>query len=213
MSATILLIRHGETAWNREKRFRGMHDVPLNDLGRHQAGLLATALSGRVIDAAYTSPLIRARQTAAIALAGRDIEPIVEDGLKDIDYGLWTGLTDDEVARRWPAEHEAWITKAAEAQIPGGEMLRAVYDRAFAAMEAIASRYVGRTVALFAHRVVNKLLVLGALGLELDRFPLIRQDNCCVDEFERIDCGYVIRSINDVGHIRQADAELLGEDF
>ena len=109
MPTDVLLIRHGETAWNRGKIFRGTHDVPLNDNGRAQGAALAEALRNRRIDAAFTSGLSRARETAEIVLAGRNVAAVIEDGLCDFDYGDWTGLAEREVARRYPAEYGAWL--------------------------------------------------------------------------------------------------------
>ena len=135
---TVLLIRHGETEWNRRKIFRGIRDVPLNENGRSQARTLADALLPRKIDVAFTSPLSRARETAEIALSGRGIEITVEERLKDFSYGDWTGL---------------------------------------------------------------------------ERFPFILQENCSLNEFERRRNGYVIRAINDTGHIRRGGGEVLAADF
>jgi broad specificity phosphatase PhoE len=213
MAATIVLIRHGETAWNRKKVFRGTYDIPLNDNGRRQAELLAGALQRYKIEAAYTSPLSRARETADIALQNRDIEAVPEPGLIDFSYGDWTGLEEADVAKRWPDEHHAWITRPETLRVPGGDTLAEVHEKAFGAMEEIAVRHDGQTVALFAHRVVNKLLVLGALGLELRRFGFIRQDNCCTNEFERTNDGYVIVSLNDTSHLRRDGVKVLTADF
>lgn len=213
MATTILLIRHGETAWNRGKIFRGTHDVPLNDNGRAQGQLLAEALHGWQIDAAYCSPLSRARQTAEIALAGRNVEIVDDERFKDFSYGDWTGLEEAEVARRWPEEFAAWTSRPNSLRVPGGDTLQEVFDRAFAALEDIASQHQDQTVAIFAHRVVNKLLVLAVLGLAPARFAFIRQDNCCVNEFERTEAGYVICSLNDTSHIRQSGTDLLKADF
>ena len=213
MSTTILLVRHGETAWNREKIFRGVHDVPLNENGRAQARHLARALASRRVDVAYSSPLSRARETAEIALAPHGIEALAHPGLADFNYGLWTGLRDDVVAQKWPEEHARWTTEPHLAHPPEGDTLRTVFERAFGCVEALVRQHEGRTVALFAHRVVNKLLVLGMLGLGLARFPYIRQDNCCVNEFEWAAGEYVVVSLNDVSHVRRAGAALLKEDF
>ena len=213
MSTTILLIRHGETEWNRDKRFRGTHDVPLNDNGRRQADLLGEALRGRQIDAAYTSPLSRAVETAERALAGHQVEPMVDERLLDFCYGDWTGLPDAEVARRWPREHEAWTHRPHTVRPPAGNTLEEVYKAAFGAMEQLAEKRDDRTVALFAHRVVNELLVLGVLGLAVDRFGFIRQDNCCLNEFRRVEGGYVVIALNDTSHLRQAGAGVLTDDF
>ncbi len=213
MSTSILLIRHGETAWNRGKIFRGMYDIPLNENGRIQARHLAKALALRQIDAAYTSPLSRSRETAQIVLESHGIEAIVHEGLKDFNYGQWTGLEEGEVARRWPEEHTHWIITPHEIRPPDGDTLQEVFDRAFGAVEEIAQKHDGQTVALFAHRVVNKLLVLGMLTLGVERFPFIRQDNCCLNEFERTEKGYIVISLNDTNHIRQSGTDLLKADF
>ncbi|MBN1675528.1 MAG: histidine phosphatase family protein [Kiritimatiellae bacterium] len=213
MATTFLLIRHGETAWNRGKIFRGAHDVPLNENGRRQARLVRDALQARAIDAAYTSPLSRAGETAAIVLAPHGVTPGICEGLLDFDYGDWTGKEDGEVARRWPAEHAAWTAKPHTLRVPGGDTLQAVFDRAYGAMEAAARTHTGQTVALFAHRVVNKLLVLGALGLGLDRFPFIIQGNCCINEFVRTGRGYEVHALNNTAHLQGPDVELIAADF
>jgi len=213
MSTTILLVRHGETAWNREKIFRGVYDVPLNENGRAQARHLARALAARRVDVAYSSPLSRARETAEIALAPHGIQALTHAGLLDFNYGQWTGLRDDVVAQRWPEEHARWTTEPHLAHPPEGDTLGAVFERAFGCVEALVREHKGRTVALFAHRVVNKLLVLGMLRLGLERFPYIRQDNCCVNEFEWAAGEYVVVSLNDVSHIRGSGTALLEADF
>jgi broad specificity phosphatase PhoE len=213
MPTTILLIRHGETAWNREKIFRGVYDVPLNENGRAQAGHLAEALASRRIDVAYSSPLSRARETARIVLEPHGMAAAVHEGLRDFNYGEWTGLREEQVASKWPEEHARWLAEPHKARPPGGDTLQEVFDRAFASLEEVARQHAGETLALFAHRVVNKLLILGMLTLGAERFPFIRQDNCCVNEFERTAKGYVLVSLNDTAHIRQVGTQLLKADF
>jgi broad specificity phosphatase PhoE len=213
MSTTLLLIRHGETAWNREKIFRGVYDVPLNENGRTQARHLAKALTSRKIDVAYSSPLSRARETAQIVLEPHGIEATVHEGLRDFDYGQWTGLQDHVVVSQWPKEHARWMSTPHQACPPDGDTLQIVFDRAFDAVEEIAQKHAGQTIALFAHRVVNKLLVLGMLTLGLERFAFIRQDNCCLNEFQHTAQGYVVTGLNDTSHIRQGGTDLLKADF
>lgn len=213
MSTTILLIRHGETAWNCKNVFRGTYDIPLNDNGRKQAHLVAEALQRHQINAVYTSPLARARETAELAFDGQRIDVVPEDGLIDFSYGDWTGLEETDVEKRWPEEYEAWITRPETLRVPGGNTLEEVYRKSFDAMEEIAEKHDGQAVAVVAHRVVNKLLVLGALGLELSRFGFIRQDNCCTNEFHRTQDGYVIVSLNDTSHLRREGVKVLIADF
>jgi len=213
MPATILLVRHGETAWNRDKIFRGTHDIPLNDNGREQARLAAGALTLCNIDFAYTSPLSRTAETARIVLEPHNIKASVHEGLIDLDFGNWTGWKDEDVAEKWPEEHAVWGSRPDSLRIPGGETLKEVFDRAFGCMEEVAEKHDNKTVALFAHRVVNKLLVIGALGLGLDRFPFIMQGSCCINRFVRTEKGYIVDFINHTVHISNAGADLMKEDF
>ncbi len=213
MPTTIFLVRHGETVWNRDKIFRGTSDIPLNHNGREQAKLAAKALKSCEIDFAYTSPLSRAVETARIVLEPHNIEASVHEGLLDLDYGDWTGRKDTDVAKKWPEEYTAWNSRPDSLRIPGGDTLKEIYDRAFGCIEEITQKHDNQTVALFAHRVVNKLLLIGTLGLGLDRFLFIMQGNCCINRFERTEGGYIIDYINDTSHIRNARTELLKEDF
>ena len=213
MSTKILLIRHGETAWNRSQIFRGTYDIPLNENGRKQARLAAESLKDAQIHAAYTSPLSRARESADLVTETHGIAPVIHEGLIDMDYGQWTGKEDSEVAKRWPQEHTKWTTHPHTARPPGGATLEDVFQNSFSAMEELAQKHDGQTIALFAHRVVNKVLILGALSLGLDRFPYIIQGNCCINELERIQGGYLIHCINDVSHIKKAGTDLLEADF
>jgi broad specificity phosphatase PhoE len=213
MRTELFIIRHGETDWNRESIFRGIYDIPLNEIGRQQARLAAEALAGEQLNAAYTSPLSRAVETAAIVLESHGLTAVPIDGLMDFNYGDWTGLRDDVVAERWPQERAQWMEEPHALHVPGGDTLDEVFQRAFGAMEAIAVEHDGHSVALFAHRVVNKLLILGALGLNLDRFPFILQGNCCINHFIRTDEGYLIERLNDTSHILNAGTSLIEADF
>lgn len=213
MAVNIVLVRHGETAWNRNKIFRGTYDIPLNETGQAQAKLLAKVFRKRRIDAVYSSPLSRAYQTAEIALSHHQIEPVIVEEFIDINYGDWTGKEDSAVEKQWPREHAIWNNEPQKAHIPGGEALRTVFNRAFEAMECIAAKHKDQTVAIFTHRVVNKLLVLGALGLELSHFKCIMQDNCCLNEFIRTETGYLIQCINNTSHITDSSVDLLTADF
>ena len=213
MSTTFLIIRHGETAWNRGEIFRGTYDVPLNENGKQQARLAAHPLACLEISAAYTSPLSRAKASAEIVAESHGISPVIHEGFIDMDYGEWTGKEDSEVAKHWPNEHAAWITRPHTVRPPGGTTLQEVFKRSFTAMEELAERHDGETIAIFSHRVVNKLLLIGALSLGLERFPFILQGNCCINEIERIPSGYLIRSINNVSHIKSAGVDLLQADF
>ncbi len=200
---TIVLVRHGQTEWNRVERFRGRADVPLNETGLAQAEATGrrVAAEWRPV-AVYSSPLSRAVRTAE-AIAGRlGLAVQVEHGLADIDYGQWQGLTPDEARQRWPAEVDAWYNAPHLARIPGGETLDGLRERAMAAVRALAARHEGQTIALVAHTVVNRVILLAVLGLHNDRFWRLRQDTCAVNVFEVEDDVFTLALFNDTCHLR-----------
>ncbi len=109
MPTTIVLVRHGETDWNRENRFQGHADTHLNDAGREQARMLALELSGETFSAAYSSPLLRAHETALILAAHLDLEVESADELMEVDVGSWSGLTRTDIEARFPDGFNRWL--------------------------------------------------------------------------------------------------------
>lgn len=105
----IVLVRHGETDWNSERRFQGHADTPLNAVGRAQAGTLACGLATEQFTALYTSPLRRASETARIIGGALGLDPVESDALKEVDVGSWSGLTVAEVQERFPDGFSRWI--------------------------------------------------------------------------------------------------------
>ncbi|MBC8446661.1 MAG: histidine phosphatase family protein, partial [Chloroflexi bacterium] len=171
----IILVRHGQTAWNREERFRGREDLPLDETGRRQAAAAGQYVAARWSPRAiYCSPLLRAVQTAqAIGDAcGPAVQPCPD--LIDIDYGQWQGLTPAEAAMLYPALHRAWLDAPQTVQIPGGESLPAVRVRAFTALQEIIAHHPDETIVVVAHTVVNRLLLCAVLGLDNSRFWRLR---------------------------------------
>jgi broad specificity phosphatase PhoE len=204
----IVLVRHGQTEWNRVERFRGRFDVPLNETGLAQA-----AATGRRIAAewhpiaVYSSPLSRAVQTAeAVAQHfGLTVQP--KPGLIDIDYGEWQGLTPDEARARWPEIVEAWYHAPQRAQIPSGETLEQVRARGVATVRTLAARHHDdQTLVLVGHTVINRAILLGIMGLGVDRFWHIRQDTCAINVFETEGDDFVLVTLNDTGHLRSMGA-------
>lgn len=154
----ILLIRHGETAWNAERRLQGQLDVPLNAHGRRQAAALAEALADEPLDAVFCSDLQRARQTAFALAAARDLPLQLDAGLRERCYGGFEGFLYDELAERFPAEYAAWQAREPDAHFPAGasrgETLRVFAERAVAAVLRLAqaARRDGlRRIAVVSH--------------------------------------------------------------
>jgi broad specificity phosphatase PhoE len=145
--ATILLARHGETDWNRDDRFQGRADPPLNEAGREQARALADRLAGDGIEAVYSSPLRRALETAEIVGGSLGLAVTTLEALQEIDVGAWSGLTRTEVAERFPEGYARWL--ALDQGWDGGETYEELGRRVVPALVALAERHPdGRVLAV-----------------------------------------------------------------
>jgi len=166
---TLLLVRHGETAYSVQKRFSGSggEDPPLTDHGRRQAEVIAADLARRgSVSAVISSPLRRARESADIIARALRAQVEVEPDLAETAFGEWEGLTFAEARSRWPAELDAWLTSTSVPP-PGGESFDDVLVRVRAARDRVLKAYAGRTVALVTHVSPIKILVCLALDVPL----------------------------------------------
>jgi broad specificity phosphatase PhoE len=198
----IMLVRHGETDWNREEVFRGRIDVGLNQNGREQAGALAEATRIFQIDAIYSSPLSRSLETAKIA-----------DGFIDLHYGGWQGLEHGKVKERYPDLYLRWQVSPHLVKFPGGESLEDVRERAIKELRTIVTDHENQTVMIVSHRVVSKVILCSIIGLDNSHFWRIRQDNCCLNIFECSEDAYIICLLNDICHLKQTTGSTLKADF
>ena len=173
----VYLVRHGETEWNRQGRLQGTADVPLNERGRAQAAALAARLRGVHFDAAFSSPLGRALETAAAVWAGRPGAVSVLDDLREIGYGRWQGL--DATARDADdrALHRRWREAPWDVTFPHGESLHDVERRARRAIAHLAGAWPDATVLVSGHGHLNRVLLLAARGEPRDRFWALDQPN------------------------------------
>lgn len=149
--ANILLIRHGETDWNREKRLQGYIDIALNQIGVEQAQLIAKVLSRENIEVAYASDLSRAFDTAVEIAKHHQLEVHKEPGLRERCYGEIQGMTYAEIEVTHPENYHAWYTRNAEFSPKGGESLRFFYERVTSTITQIAKRHLGKTILIVAH--------------------------------------------------------------
>jgi broad specificity phosphatase PhoE len=145
----ILLARHGETDWNRESRFQGRADPPLNDLGRGQAAGLAETLAGEEVAAIYTSPLRRALETAEVVAQPHQLTPAAVEGLREVDVGSWEGLTRCEVEQRFPEEFHRWLDYGQGWD--DGETYEQMGRRVIAALEELAWKHNDERIIAITH--------------------------------------------------------------
>ncbi|WP_019508694.1 histidine phosphatase family protein [Pleurocapsa sp. PCC 7319] len=181
----LLLVRHGETNWNKESRFQGIRDIPLNDNGRSQGRKAATFLQDVPIDFAVSSSMLRPKETAEIILEyhpGVSLETTPE--LIEICHGLWEGMLESEIQAEYSDLLQQWKDRPETVQMPEGENLQQVWDRGVAAWNKIAADYSNtdtpQTGLVVAHDAINKVILCYLLGLKPGNFWNIKQGNGAV---------------------------------
>ncbi len=200
---SIILVRHGQTEWNRIERFRGRADVPLNETGLAQAKATGKRIAAEWHPVAvYTSPLSRSVKTAEAIAGHYNLEVQPHPGLVDIDYGQWQGLSPEEARQRWPEEVDAWYNRPHLARIPGGETLDELRIRLMQTVNELTDRNPGETIVLVGHTVINRMILLGVLSLGNERFWRIKQDTCAINVFEVDGDEFTLVSLNDTCHLR-----------
>ena len=198
---TTLLLRHGQTALSVEKRFSGTGEQPLTETGRRQAAAAATRLARADAQVVITSPLRRARETAELVAAAAGLELVVEDGLRETDFGDWEGYTFAEIRAKWPDDLTAWLADTALAP-PHGESFDATATRVRQARDRVLASYGGQKVVLVSHVTPIKTLLRFALDAPPSALYRMHLDLACLSEVAWFPDGpAVVRSLNDVAHL------------
>ena len=181
-----LLIRHGESMWNGERRIQGNQDPPLSPRGRRQAELLARRLrlDLRRAAAIYASPLRRATGTAEAVRAATGLPVFPDPDLREMCLGKWEGMTVPEIQAAFPGTYEEWLADPLAHPAPGGEHLEAFARRVTAAFERIRAAQPGRDAILVSHGGPIKAVLCYVLGLEIRSLFRIKQDNTAVSLVE-----------------------------
>ena len=201
-TTTVILVRHGETAYNVQGRSQGILDIPLNENGLKQAKLLAKSLKDYPIDVFISSPLNRAYVTTETVakLHGKTIA-YTDDRLKEIDYGDCAGLTPDELKERYPEivklqKERPWLVN-----YPNGENYRDLEYRTRNALEDAVAKYPGKTIFIGAHSHVNMAVLCSVLGLDAQHIPQIRQSNTCLNILKYKDGAWQVVAMNSIAHL------------
>ena len=168
MSTEIILIRHGETDWNRELRFQGHIDVPLNDIGHEQARRLGLRLAGEPVQHLISSDLMRAQQTAAPAARQLDLEVITSAALREQHFGVVEGMRADEIQTLHPRAWEDWLQFREDHAMPEGESARQFHARIIEALGRIAGAHAGQKLLVVTHGGVLDMVWRTARGLGLN---------------------------------------------
>lgn len=211
MPTTVLLIRHPESAWNRQGIYQGQIDTPLSPLGRTQAELVARRLRSRHIDAVVCSPLHRARALAAAIARYHRLRPIVDRRLIEISHGPWEGMSRHDVEAAYPDLFHSWQAEPHTVTFPDGESLQDVHDRAVDAVTEILAEPGDRTVAVVTHDAVARLVIAAAQHRPLIGFSDVTIDNAGISTLVGPDLAGSLRHMNDVTHLGTLRVNLGGQ--
>ena len=202
----IFLIRHGETNWNKEGRFQGQIDIPLNDNGKDQARKTSEYLKNTSFNKAFSSSMHRPYETAQIILQNKkDLKIKKIDSLIEISHGLWEGKLEAEIREKWPILLKNWHDKPEEVTMPEGESIKDVSIRSIEAFDKICmSQKVNDLTLLVAHDAVNKTLICNILGINYSNIWMIKQGNggiTIIDVFNDSSKPPVISALNITTHL------------
>jgi probable phosphoglycerate mutase len=175
----IILVRHGETDWNKQGRFQGQIDIPLNQNGKFQAKAASEFLKNNIIQKAFSSSLSRPKETAQIILNEHPgVEISLKDSLKEIGHGKWEGKLESEISSDWPDLLKTWKTSPEKVQMPDGENINEVSIRSISGWNEICKDLKNEETALVvAHDAVNKTILCHLLGLMPSKIWMIKQGN------------------------------------
>jgi phosphoserine phosphatase len=205
----LLLVRHGETDWNRQGRFQGQIDVPLNENGHRQAQQAADFLSTIPLDFAITSPMKRPKETAeAILQKHPQIALGEEPDFREISHGTWEGKFEAEIEAEFPGELERWRLEPETVQMPEGENLQQVWDRAIAAWDAMVqsaraeSKGKTRVGLVVAHDATNKVTLSHVVGAGAEKFWSFKQGNGAVSVIDYpVEGPPILQTMNVTTHL------------
>jgi len=202
----IILVRHGETDWNKQGRFQGQIDIPLNKNGKSQAKAASEFLKNNIIQKAFSSSLSRPKETAQIILEEHPgIEISLKDNLKEIGHGKWEGKLESEIKSDWPNLLQEWKISPEKVQMPEGENIKEVSMRSITGWDEICQDLKNNETALVvAHDAVNKTILCHLLGLLPSKIWMVKQGNggiTVIDLSEKEDQTDQIACLNITSHL------------
>jgi broad specificity phosphatase PhoE len=197
----LILIRHGETSWNRLKVFRGRRDVKLNAEGVAQADATAAALKDKVFDAIYTSTMKRSLVTARRIAAPHGMAVRESEGFCDISYGLWEGMAEEKVASEYPKLYQRWLEAPYKTRPPNGESMKKAWKRVNSALREVLWTHGIGTVVIVSHRVPIKLMTAYLMGEKRHSIGKYKHDPCAMSVFRVKHREYEPLTLNDSSHL------------
>lgn len=205
MATNLILVRHGETAWNLEQRYQGQEDSPLSELGMEQARRVGEFLSRRKISAVYCSDLGRAVLTAQCIADYHNLVPILDQRLREMSFGAWEGLTRGEVVEQYPELYHARQRDNAAHPVPGGEAPEDVVKRVRSCLDDLVVEHRGETIVVVSHGAALRMTLASLLGIPLSRSQCLSQSNGGISELifsgKHASCPWRVVTINSTAHL------------
>lgn len=198
----LILVRHGQTQWNKEQIFRGSKDIELDRTGRRQAEALGERLKSRRIDAIYSSSLKRAMYTAEAIARLQGLPVMVGPGLVDMCFGEWEGMSHQEVRQKDPKQYRIWKENPWKAKIPGASKIKDIQAQSIKAIRGMIEDHpMESTIAVVTHRVILKLILMKILSMGPEGFWSIKLSSCGLTTVEWDGERFVLTCLNDTGHL------------
>jgi broad specificity phosphatase PhoE len=197
----LVMIRHGSSTWNDERRIQGQLDPPLSDRGREQATKLASRFRGKQVDAFYSSDLQRARATAEAIADELGIQPELMPELREVALGEWEGLNREEIVARYPQEWEQWRLRPSWDIVPGGEGTEAFEGRVGSVLERITERTRSGQVLIVTHGGVIQVALLRAVGRSSNGLFPFTIENTSLTVLQGTPDRLVVGRVNDTCHL------------
>src|SRR5574341_688916 len=211
----VILVRHGESVWNSERRIQGSLDPELSSRGLRQTDLLVSHLRPHLpsaVAAIYTSPLRRAAQTADQIAATYGIPVVHEPDLREMSLGKWEGMTVAEIQATYPGCYEQWLEDPLAFPAPGGEDLRSFERRVVGGLERMQNTHPKADLIVVSHGGVIKALLCFALGLDVRYLFRLKQDNTAINQIELDGRARRVLLLNDTCHLSQGGKDLAARD-
>jgi phosphoserine phosphatase len=198
----IFLVRHGTTDWNKEEIFRGRAECRLNETGEEEARALAAFFQDIPVANIFSSPLARAIDTARPTADSKGLIVTPDPAFTDIDFGKWQGLPIQEVQAKYPDLYRLWREDPGAVSFPQGETLLQVRRRAWDGLNKLAEGNPEQTFLIVTHRVVTKVLICAALGLDDSHFWQVKQDSTAINCLEFSRGIFNLALVNDTCHLK-----------
>lgn len=199
--AKIFLVRHGQTHWNLSFKYQGHADIDLTEKGVRQAEALSVALKKQEVSAIYTSDLKRAIRTGQIIAKNHHVEPQILPAFKEISFGMWEGMTYNEINKRWPGYFQRFMIDAESVCIPDGESFFEVQQRTMPVLKNLMDKHKNENIIIVSHGAAIRTILAGILHMPLKYVWSIRQDNTALNIIEHYENNVILALMNDTHHL------------